>query len=347
MKKITAFITALALLFSTAADATIINSLPYNLTNGSLADATQVMGNFNQIVSNANLNAAHSGANSDITSISGLTTPLVNSQGGTVIYTGITTGGTANAQTLAVVTPSNFTLTAGNIVTAIAGATNTGAMTFSVNSTTATAVRKVGTSGPIALTGGEIVSGNAYTWYFDGTYLIVLNPTLGLDGTNFSLSSAGNLAFGTAPVLPSGTTATTQAASDNSTKIATTAFAQTAGRAKTGFFTRDVSTASGTQVITGIGFNPKSVDFNAFFSVGGNTAAMSWGFDDGTTPVCSTNATGSFAPLLDDTNSIDVINSGGNASTAKITAFGADGFTLTWVKVGSPTGTLTIQYVAH
>ena len=50
----------------------IINPLPNNLTNGTTADATQVMANFNEIFNDTNTNAAHNGANSDITSITGL-----------------------------------------------------------------------------------------------------------------------------------------------------------------------------------------------------------------------------------------------------------------------------------
>lgn len=56
---------------------------PVILQNGTLADASQVMANFYQIQNDVNTNAAHSGANSDITSILGLTTPLPISEGGT------------------------------------------------------------------------------------------------------------------------------------------------------------------------------------------------------------------------------------------------------------------------
>ncbi len=61
----------------------IISSLPYTLTNGSTADASQVMANFTQIYNNVNNNAATAGANSSITSLTGLTTPLSAAQGGT------------------------------------------------------------------------------------------------------------------------------------------------------------------------------------------------------------------------------------------------------------------------
>lgn len=61
----------------------IIPSLPFDLINGQVADANQVMGNFDEIVNDVNDNAAASGANADITSLSGLTTPLSVNQGGT------------------------------------------------------------------------------------------------------------------------------------------------------------------------------------------------------------------------------------------------------------------------
>lgn len=59
------------------------SSNPFTLTNGQTADATQVMANFNNLLNCANNNLAHNGANSDITSLSGLTTPLAQTEGGT------------------------------------------------------------------------------------------------------------------------------------------------------------------------------------------------------------------------------------------------------------------------
>ena len=61
----------------------IIPSLPVTLQNGTTADATQVMANFNSIVTNVNNNAANNGINSNITQLLGLTTPLSTAQGGT------------------------------------------------------------------------------------------------------------------------------------------------------------------------------------------------------------------------------------------------------------------------
>lgn len=54
----------------------------YTLTNGQTADANQVMANFNTLLNCANNTLVATGANSSITSLSGLTTPLSVPQGG-------------------------------------------------------------------------------------------------------------------------------------------------------------------------------------------------------------------------------------------------------------------------
>lgn len=66
-----------------SAFATNCSSNPFTLTNGQTADATQVMANFNNLLNCADNNLAHNAANSDITSLAGLTTPLSVLQGGT------------------------------------------------------------------------------------------------------------------------------------------------------------------------------------------------------------------------------------------------------------------------
>lgn len=94
------------------------SSNPFTLTNGQLADATQVMSNFNNLLNCANNNLAHNGANTDITSLLGLTTPLPTSEGGTGL--GSLTAGTlllgngASAITLlAPSTQSNLVVSSG------------------------------------------------------------------------------------------------------------------------------------------------------------------------------------------------------------------------------------------
>lgn len=68
---------------------------------------------------------------------------------------GLTTG-TANAQVLAAVSPSGYTLSQGALITATAGFTNTGALTLDVNGQGAIAVHKITAAGSIACTGGEL-----------------------------------------------------------------------------------------------------------------------------------------------------------------------------------------------
>ena len=70
----------------------IVGSLPFTLVNGTIADANQVMADFNAIISGVNTNAAGLGANSDITSLNALTTPISAAQGGTGLTSPGTTG---------------------------------------------------------------------------------------------------------------------------------------------------------------------------------------------------------------------------------------------------------------
>ena len=111
------------LLWPSLALAQIIPPLPVTLTNGTLADANQVMSNFNTIVTGVNTSAAKNGANSDITSLSALSTPISPAQGGSSVYTGTDSGG-ANAYVIAAPTPTGFALLSGRTVIMVPGFTN-------------------------------------------------------------------------------------------------------------------------------------------------------------------------------------------------------------------------------
>ena len=115
---------------------------------------------------------------------------------------------------------------------------------------------------------------------------------------------------------------------------------------KVGSFTRDTSAAVGTQVVSGIGFTPKSV---IFLAVQDGSHEMSMGLDDGTDArvVHHDHPTTADTFALNTTKSIRTIHaSGGNTFNGKITALASGQFTVTWDKVGSPTGTLTVMYLA-
>jgi microcystin-dependent protein len=171
----------LALLFPSVASAQIVNTLPFQLQNGTTADASQVMADFNQIVNNTNANAAKNGVNSDITALTGLTTPLSPTGGGTNQFVGGTSSGT-NAYVVATTTPNNFSLTKGNTVTFFVGATNTGPSTLSAGSQAATNIYRRTSLGAIAMAGGEMIAGNVVSVIYDGTEFQLLSDQVTLIG---------------------------------------------------------------------------------------------------------------------------------------------------------------------
>lgn len=117
-------------------------------------------------------------------------------------------------------------------------------------------------------------------------------------------------------------------------------------KVKVGATTRDIATASGTQAITGVGFQPKYIQFEG--SLGGNIQSFHGCFD-GTTGRCNYTPDFSASPTAGKWqvdgggNSITVVFSSSNYYTATV-AFNADGFTLTWTKTGTTSGTINIIY---
>lgn len=110
-------------------------------------------------------------------------------QDSTLVWGG-TSGGSANAQTISV-TPAVTALVAGQAFRFLAGFTNTGAATLTLNATAATAIRKPGTGGPAALSGNEIISGNTYDVVYDGTYFILVNQAKVSPTTQVLTSGSG------------------------------------------------------------------------------------------------------------------------------------------------------------
>lgn len=188
----------LFLIWAAAADAQIVGTLPFQLQNGTTADATQVMADFNKILNDVNTNGAKNGVNTDITALNALVTPITPAQGGSSVYFASTSGGTANAQTVAAPAPVGFTLSVGKRVTFIAGFTNTGAMQLNVNGTGLTNVFRPTPAGPVALLGGEVVVGNYIEAVFDGTqYQLYTDATQkGGFGPIATVASAGTTDLG-------------------------------------------------------------------------------------------------------------------------------------------------------
>lgn len=116
-----------------------------------------------------------------------------------------------------------------------------------------------------------------------------------------------------------------------------------------GFFSRDISLASGTQIVTGVGFKPSAIIFLAGIA---NQQSASIGIvDDGL------GANDNASLLFGHDGTADNISSSGTISIkffvtagdnyrGSVTALNSDGFTITWTKTGSPTGSLGIQFLA-
>lgn len=99
-------------------------------------------------------------------------------------------GGSANAQT---VTASNFSDQDGQELAFVAGFTNSGAMTLNVNGAGPISVLKGTFSGPVLLTGGEVVAGNVVQVVYDatrGAFQVVNYPN-----NQFPSIVAGNATF--------------------------------------------------------------------------------------------------------------------------------------------------------
>jgi hypothetical protein len=184
-------------LWASVAVAGVNCTLPFNLQNNTTADATQVMANYNALVACLQ-QAASSGNNNDITALLAMTTPLTPGAGGSTIYTASTSGGTANAQTVGITTPTGFTLTAGKRVTFIAGFTNTGAMTLNVNGTGIVNVFKYSFNGPEPLAAGEVTVTNYVEVVYDGTqYILYTNASTAPYGSFIPIASASTTDIGT------------------------------------------------------------------------------------------------------------------------------------------------------
>jgi hypothetical protein len=184
-------------LWMKAAVAGVSCSLPFTLVNGTTADATQVMANYNALVACLG-NAANAGANSDITSLLGLTTPLVYTAGGSSTYIGGTSTGPANAYVIASPVPNGFSLTNGKVISFIANISNTGPTQINVNGLGLVNLFRQTASGAVAMLGGEIVTGQIVVAMYDGTEFQCLNCA------QTSLVPTGTVLDFSGPIIPTG-----------------------------------------------------------------------------------------------------------------------------------------------
>jgi len=106
-----------------------------------------------------------------------------------IVYWGATSSGSANAQTI-ITNPQFTTYQTPLIISFISGFNNTGPTTINANSLGAVNILKESTSGPVPLTGGEIIEGNIYQLSFDGTDFQILNSPSNFPGAETTVASA-------------------------------------------------------------------------------------------------------------------------------------------------------------
>lgn len=119
-------------------------------------------------------------------------------------------------------------------------------------------------------------------------------------------------------------------------------------KSKIGSFTRDMTAASGSQAVTGVGFTPTSIYFTA--SINGTSLGCD-GVVDSTAAGLSI-ATNGVAMVRNLAGSVALFIPGDNviatSQSAIVASFDADGFTLTWTKGGAPgANTATVYFHAH
>jgi hypothetical protein len=113
-------------------------------------------------------------------------------------------------------------------------------------------------------------------------------------------------------------------------------------RFKLGTFTYNTATASGTQSITGVGFQPKLIKFK--LALNGYSIKFSDGTSDGTNNYCIYSPAASQTGGFQYTGSYCIVSNLGTDSASATCTMDADGFTLSWTKTNSPTGTMSIIY---
>ena len=114
---------------------------------------------------------------------------------------------------------------------------------------------------------------------------------------------------------------------------------------KVGSFQRNSATATGTENITTAGFKPSAVIFLTWIS--GTDIAASIGVDDGSTALGLYVYTAS--PTLWNGTTKSIVYADDAASkvyTGEVSAWLSNGFTVSWIKTGLPTGVLNVYYLA-
>jgi len=112
-----------------------------------------------------------------------------------------------------------------------------------------------------------------------------------------------------------------------------------------GTFSYDLTTATGTQAITGLGFKPNVILFVG--AIHGVADVLTIAMSQSTTEYNVSQAVGATVTFqADDNTAMYFETANGDRQIATISVIGADGFTVSWIKDGTPTGTAKIRYIA-
>ena len=194
-------------------------------------------------------------------------------------------------------------------------------------------------TGATAITGFTLAQGQRRVLVFDGALTLTHN------GTSLILPTAANIATAAGDVAVVVGEGSNNVRVVSYTRASGQPLVDKQGQFKVGSVARDLTTATGTQAVTGLGFSPSAV---VFITGVNGTAQQSWGFSDGTSDLNFRNNAGGVADATEASSYVAFIETSvSNFQLAELDSLDADGFTLAWTKGGSPTGTAIVLYMAY
>jgi len=112
--------------------------------------------------------------------------------------------------------------------------------------------------------------------------------------------------------------------------------------------TRDLTAASGTVAYTGVGFKPTSLRILSFAS-GGSPGIYGNGLSDASRASQVVAYTSDTGVIISATNRVVLYSdlATANQQSASVSSYDSDGFTLSWTKIGTPSGTLNLFIFAE
>lgn len=220
----------------------------------------------------------------------------------------------------AALTPALTAYTTGMTVLVKLTVANTGACTLDMNGLGAKDIKKYAAGAQTDLETGDIIANQFCMFYYDGTSMVLLNPTAAMPSvTNLNLVSTN---IGT---LTAGTSSNASALHKHSSSFKR--------------LTYDMSTASGSSTIAhDLGVTPRIVKITSYSAIGAAVKSWSIGSYDGTTTQSNTI---DLSHTATETSSAYAVKVGrldsANYQTATV-AYDGTNVTLTWTKTGTPTG---------